>query len=205
MSTPASYFEGMYEGSSDPWHLAERWYERRKYDMTVAALPRERYRRAFEPACSVGELTRRLAGRCDELLACDRVGSAVDTAAGRVAGLPHVSVRRLVLPEEWPPGTFDLIVLSELLYYFDARGVDDLLERSVRSLEPGGDLVTVHWNHPVEEHLFTGTEIAEAVARVPGLNLSVHHQEEDFTLQVLSRPGVDGRAAPSPARAEGLA
>lgn len=59
--TPGSYFEDMYRRADDPWHLSERWYEQRKYDLTVAALPLPRYRRAFEPACSVGELTLRLA------------------------------------------------------------------------------------------------------------------------------------------------
>lgn len=52
--TPAAYFEDMYRDAADPWHLAERWYERRKYDLTLAGLPLPRYRRAFEPACSVG-------------------------------------------------------------------------------------------------------------------------------------------------------
>ena len=65
LSTPASYFETMYQHSPDPWHLADRWYEHRKYDLTLAALPQPRYHRAFEPACSVGELTSRLAERCD--------------------------------------------------------------------------------------------------------------------------------------------
>ncbi|WP_299531560.1 SAM-dependent methyltransferase [uncultured Streptomyces sp.] len=205
MSTPASYFDDMYRGSRDPWHLAERWYERRKYGLTVASLPRERYRRAFEPACSVGELTSMLAPRCDALLACDRVDSAVETASARVRDQPHVRVRKLVLPDEWPDGSFDLVVLSELLYYFGTEQLYRLLERAVAALEPGGTLVTVHWNHPVPEHLRTGDELAGVLGRLPGLALAVDHREEDFALQVFVRLGADGAPAPSPARAEGLA
>lgn len=204
MSTAASYFDDMYRGSKDPWSLASRWYEQRKYDLTVAALPRPRYRSAFEPACSVGELTARLAERCDALLACDRVGSAVDSAARRTAGLPHVTVRQLTLPGEWPTGTFDLIVLSELLYYFDTQDLARLLDRTVQTLEPDGTLVTVHWNHPVDEHLRTGDELAVILAGVPELALLADHREDDFVLQVFSRTRPDGSRPASPAAREGL-
>lgn len=204
MSTPSSYFDAMYQHSSDPWNLAERWYERRKYDLTLAALPRPRYRRAFEPACSVGELTLRLAERCDSVLACDRIASAVATAARRTAAHPHVTVERRALPAEWPDGTFDLIVLSELLYYFDTADVHALLDRAVGALESDGTLVAVHWNHPVKEHLATGTDLARVLARLPGLALLVDHREEDFVLQTYGRLGPDGSRPPSVAAREGL-
>ncbi|KPC81578.1 SAM-dependent methyltransferase, partial [Streptomyces sp. NRRL F-6602] len=66
----------MYADAPDPWRLADRWYEHRKYTLTLASLPRRRYRRAFEPGCSVGVLTRMLAGRCEEVVAADRVATA---------------------------------------------------------------------------------------------------------------------------------
>jgi SAM-dependent methyltransferase len=202
--TPDAYFEDMYAGTEDPWHLAERWYERRKYDLTVAALPQPRYRRAFEPACSVGELTRRLAGRCDSLLAADRVESAVLTARRRTADLPGVTVRRLTVPREWPGGAFDLVVLSELLYYLADDTMDELLERVRASLEPGGTLVTVHWNHPVPDHLRTGTDIAARLAALPWLHLLADHREDDFVLQVHTRALPGAGRAPTPAEREGL-
>ncbi|MFE7120568.1 SAM-dependent methyltransferase [Streptomyces sp. NPDC057654] len=203
-STPASYFEELYRDAADPWHLAERWYEHRKYDLTVASLPQHRYRRAFEPACSVGELTARLAERCDALLACDRVQSAVESASRRTRDLPHVEVRRLAVPEEWPEGSFDLIVLSELLYYFDTETLDRVLTRTVDALEPGGTVVAVHWNHRVSEHVRTGGELASLLASVPSLAVTGEHFEEDFVLQTLGPRLPDGSAPPSPAAREGL-
>ncbi|MFD3969973.1 SAM-dependent methyltransferase [Streptomyces cyaneofuscatus] len=202
--TPATYFDALYGSAEDPWSLTERWYERRKYDLTVAALPLPRYRRAFEPGCSVGELTRRLADRCDTVLACDRVESAVGTARRRTAELSNVSVHRMLLPEEWPEGSFDLIVLSELLYYLDAMTLDTVLERTVSSLEPEGTLVTVHWNHAVEEHLTTGAGIARRVAEQPGLVLLADHREEDFVLQVHRRATANGERPAGVAAREGL-
>lgn len=203
-ATPAAYFEDMYRGAPDPWHLTDRWYERRKYDLTMASLPLPRYRRAFEPACSVGELTVRLAERCDRVVACDRVGAAVATAGERTSAFPHVDVCRMAVPDEWPPGRFDLVVLSELLYYFDASALRRVLDLALGALEPGGTLVTAHWNHPVPEHRGTGATLAPTVASLPGLTLTADHREADFVLQVYERTGPDGAAAPSPAAREGL-
>ncbi|MFJ1803592.1 class I SAM-dependent methyltransferase [Streptomyces sp. NPDC088180] len=194
----------MYRDAPDPWRLAERWYERRKYDLTVASLPLPRYRRAFEPACSVGELTVRLAERCDRVVACDRVESAVATARRRTSALPHVDVRHLTVPGQWPPGHFDLVVLSELLYYFDTLSLQSVLGLAVDALEPGGTLVTVHWNHPVPDHRGTGSTLARTVGSVPGLTLTADHREDDFVLQVYERDSPDGTPALSPAAREGL-
>ncbi len=48
MTTPvtlgAGYFNGMYEAAADPWGFQDRWYERRKYAISLALLPAERYR-----------------------------------------------------------------------------------------------------------------------------------------------------------------
>jgi len=98
MSTPLPYFERMYAANPDPWSFATRWYDQRKHDLTAAVLPRERYRSAFEPGCSTGGLTERLAPRCERLLAVDAVGSAVATAAARLAAQPQVTVERAQMP-----------------------------------------------------------------------------------------------------------
>ncbi|MFI0263088.1 class I SAM-dependent methyltransferase [Streptomyces sp. NPDC017056] len=203
-ATPPSYFDTMYAGSADPWDLAVRWYEQRKYALTVAALPRRRYRRAFEPGCSVGVLTRLLAERCDEVLATDRVPAAVEAAARRNRDLPHVEVRPMAVPDEWPAGTFDLIVLSELLYYFDDATLREVLKRTVDSLEPGATLVTVHWDHPVDDHLRTGTQLAPLLTGVDELVPLGQLNDVDFVLQTFTRRLPDGSAAPAPAAAEGL-
>ncbi len=204
MNTPVSYFEGQYARGDDPWHLADRWYDRRKYELTVAALPRPRYRRAFEPGCSIGVLSELLAPRCDALLCADRARAAVGTAARRLDGLPQVTLQHMAVPEEWPVGSFDLVVLSELLYYFDSAARARVLGQSVDSLSDGGHLITVHWNHPVDEHTRTGREIAGEVDALVELRPLARYDDPDFTLTVHER-GTSPGAALSPARAEGLA
>jgi len=142
---PIGYFERVYRDNPDPWGFASRWYEARKYALTVAALPRQRYVRAFEPGCSIGVLTEQLAARCDALIAGELVPAVADHARARLAGQPHVEVRALAIPEDWPDGRFDLIVLSEVAYYLTLDGLHALLARIDACLDPGGHVIAVHW------------------------------------------------------------
>ncbi|MFC1433792.1 SAM-dependent methyltransferase [Streptacidiphilus sp. N1-3] len=206
-ATPESYFARMYQDAEDPWSLGSRWYEQRKYALTTAALPSVRYRSGFEPACSVGALSLLLARRCDRLLSCDRSTRAVGTARDRLEGHPHVRVEQRLLPEQWPAESFDLIVLSEFLYYLDPAKLRGLLDRAVASLEPGGTLVAVHWRHPVPDHCQSGDAVHEAVRATPGLVPIASHSEPDFLLDVLvcpEDPGEDDPVRLSVAAAEGL-
>ncbi|HEV2638031.1 MAG TPA: SAM-dependent methyltransferase [Actinocrinis sp.] len=208
MNVPATYFQTMYQHSEDPWSLATRWYDQRKYDLTVAALPKARYRNAFEPGCSVGELSVRLAARCDRLLSCDREARAVTAAASRLSGADHVRVEQRIIPEQWPHEAFDLIVLSEILYYFDAPTVNRILDSALATLAPGGTLAAVHWRHPVADHAQTGDEVHHALRVIPQLIPVCQHTETDFMLEVFVLTNPDQPANPrqgSVAAAEGLA
>jgi SAM-dependent methyltransferase len=190
MTVDAGYFRDRYAASPDPYGLAERWYEARKYAVSVALLPRERYGAAFEPGCSIGVLTAMLAPRCDRLLACDVVPDAVASARARTAGLPGVQVERRAVPGEWPPGSFDLIVFSELLYYFGDADLDQVLRLGIGALRPGGHLLAVHWRHPAP-HPRTGDDVHRQLAADAGLARLAHYRDPDFTAEVYTRAGGD--------------
>jgi cyclopropane fatty-acyl-phospholipid synthase-like methyltransferase len=203
MTLGPEYFEGVYAGADDPWSLATRWYERRKYALTIAALPHQRYSRGLEVGCSIGVLTSLLAERCDELLAVDVAASAVRSASKRTAELPHVRVEQREVPAAWPEGHFDLIVLSEVLYYLGADDAHELVTQASAAIEAHGTLVAVHWRHPVADYPRSGDEVHEALAeRAVELRLvrTVRHEELDFLLDVYARA-----PAPSVAQREGLA
>lgn len=199
-----AYFTGMYERSSDPWHLAERWYEQRKYALTVASLPARRYKRAFEPGCSVGVLSALLAERCDLLISWDRQPEAVAAADARLRGSESAHVTRGVVPEEWPDGTFDLVVLSELLYYLDERQRAQVLDRATGSLLRHGHLVAAHWRHHVPEHAADAAEVHGELRARPELALIAAHQEDDFFLDVFTLTADDDEPYLSVAAMEGL-
>lgn len=201
-ATPAEYFDDMYAAAEDPWGFETRWYEQRKHDLTVACLPRRRYRSAFEPGCSTGMLTRRLAPRCDRLLAVDIAAAPVRSARRRLADQPHVRVEQMHIPDQWPAGAgFDLIVLSELGYYFDDADFELLTTRVVEALEPGGTLVAVHWRPPVPEHVRGGDDVHRLLGDRDGLARTARHEEQDFLLDVFLREPPTARSV---AQVEGL-
>jgi SAM-dependent methyltransferase len=176
----AGYFDAMYQAADDPWGFESRWYEQRKYAISEAMLPARRYRHGFEAGCSIGVLTRKLAQRCERLLSCDLSPAAVVTARRRVADLPGVRVEQRSIPAQWPHGSFDLIVFSELLYYFSDRDLARVLDLAVASLRPGGTLLAVHWRHPVAEYPQSGDAVHQALAGQPGLAQLAGHTEPDF-------------------------
>lgn len=202
MTLDPGYFRDRYAASADPWGLAERWYEARKYGVTTALLPRQRYGTAFEPGCSIGVLTAQLAPRCDALLACDAVPAAVTSARARTAGLPGVRVEQRTIPGQWPRGSFDLIVWSELLYYFDDADLGQVLGLGIGSLRPGGQILAVHWRHPAPYHPRTGDEVHDDLAAHPALARLARYRDPDFTAEVYARADGDLRSV---AQAGGIA
>lgn len=197
----AGYFDDMYQAASDPWGFKDRWYEQRKYAISLAQLPSARYRSAFEPGCSIGVFTHLLARRCDALLSCDFAEAAVHAAAERTRDLPHVRVEQRDIPRQWPAGRFDLIVLSEILYYFGDHDLEQALKYAVAALEPEGTLLAVHWRHPVTDYPRSGDDVHRVLAEQPGLARLVRHTEPDFLAEVYIR--TEGTPA-SVAQATGL-
>lgn len=187
MTVDQAYFEDMYAGSDDPWSFETRWYEQRKRTMTLAALSRPSYRSAYEPGCAIGVLSELLAPRCDALLCTDAVPAAVAHASARLAVYSHVRVAEQRVPDDWPAGPFDLIVLSEILYYFPEETLARILDLVIGSLEPGGELVTVHWRPRVPEHLLCGDDVAAALESTPGLALTGRYQDLDLILATYQR------------------
>ena len=201
MSLEQGYFDQMYAASRDPWGMTTRWYEARKYALSLALLPEWHYQEAFEPGCSVGVLTAMLAARCGQVLAWDASAGAVRSAAARTAGLPNVCVRQGTIAGDWPPGQFDLVVFSEVLYYFAGRELDEVLDAGVASLRPGGTILAVHWRHPVADYPRSGDDVHRVLAARRDLALRVGHTEADFHAGVYQRAG---QPLVSVAEAEGL-
>ena len=195
MTLGPEYFEKLYAASDDPWGFTSRWYEERKYALSLAMLPRRRYAEAFEPGCSIGALTALLVPRCDRLLSWDISPEAVRQARKRP---PGAQVERAMIPDDWPPGSFDLIVFSEVLYYLGPEDLSRVLRLASGSLTPDGTLLAVHWRHPVADYPLTGDEVHAALAGT-GLSRLVEHREADFIAEVY----VNG-APVSVAAAEGL-
>jgi SAM-dependent methyltransferase len=144
-SLRAAYFEALYRRDPDPWKFETSEYEKGKYAATIAALGSERSECALEVGCANGLLTRALAAHCEALVAIDVSPTALRRAEARCADLSNVTFRLAGLPDDPIPGAFDLIVLSEVAYYWDARDAERAAATFRRLGRPGGRMLLVHW------------------------------------------------------------
>jgi len=180
-----AYFGSLYGSNDDPYGVRARWYEQRKRALLMAALPAPRYARAYEPGCGVAELTVGLAGRCDAVLAADFSPDAVRIARDRTAGLGNVVVEQHRLPDHWPREAcaFDLIVLSEVLYFVAPAAMPALLQACRASLRPGGTVVACDWKPDFDERAQSTADVHAALDSL-GLARIATHDEADFSLKV---------------------
>jgi len=153
-------FDRIYAADADPWKFTTSRYEREKYAATLAALGDRRFAAALEIGCSIGVFTRLLARRCETLLAVDVAEAALADARRRCAGLPGVRIERRQVPGEWPDGAFDLIVLSEVLYFLGTADIVRTARLVAASLRPGGRALLVNWTGPTDTPC-TGDAAAE--------------------------------------------
>ena len=144
-SIEPEYFEALYREKGDPWSFESSPYEAAKYDRTLAVLPSERLGSILEVGCANGVLTARLGPRCDALLAVDVSETALDAARRRCADQPHIRIEKRRLPQEQPDGRFDLVLLSEVAYYWDSEDLARMATRLMRVTKSGGHILLVHW------------------------------------------------------------
>jgi hypothetical protein len=183
---PSEQFEARYRIDPDPWNFATSDYEQRRFDITVACLPPGRFRRAFEPACAGGELTVRLSARCDELVACDASPTVTQHATRRVTegadAACLIEVATAAVPAWWPTGTFDLVVLSEIGYYFDPTRLQDVIRQTDESLRCGGTLLAVHWLGTSDDHLLSGDDVHRIIHDTTSLRHEGRLRDPGFRL-----------------------
>ena len=185
-------FERLYADDPDPWQFETSDYEQAKYADTLAQLDGRRFDSGLELGCSIGVMTRALSGRCERLLAVDLAEAALTRARERCADLVQVSFRRAVLPGEWDWAgqSFDLILVSELLYFLSPDDIADLARRCIAQARLGGVVLLVNWTGPTDTPC-TGDEAAGlfAVACIgAGFRRSAPLVRKGYRLDRLHRP-----------------
>jgi SAM-dependent methyltransferase len=171
-TTTAEFFEAKYQVAVDPWDFATSSYELQRYSTIVHSLNSRRFERAFEAGCSIGVLTNQLAAVCGELFALDISSTAVAEARKRCSH--HSNIHFLVgsLLTDVPEGSFDLIVLSEIGYYFNQLALKSIGELLAERLLPGGMLVAAHWLGHSQDHVLEGDEVHAVIGALPQLRLT---------------------------------
>lgn len=175
-SHDAAHFDRLYTSCDDPWNFRASPYERGKYAETVAAFPPGRFIRALEVGCSIGELTRLLAPICDDVVGVDISEAPLITARAHSNDLAHVQFLRMAAPREWPDGWFDLIVLSEVLYFLSPEDIRSVAARVEASLLPAGVVILVNFLGATNGDPSTGNVAAEIFSAAISRHLALDMQ-----------------------------
>lgn len=209
-----SYFNELYNDNADPWQYQTRWYEERKRNTCLALLPQPHYERAIELGCGNGVLSELLAHRCQDLISIDGNHQAVKLAKERLAALPHARVIQGIVPDKLfslkelleqrkplsentsinqPP--FDLIVISEILYYLSSSDIDVVINWALHNLALNGTLLCCHWRYAIDGFAMTGESVHQRLHQVFTNNnenqYAFNHQSQmidsDFLLDIWQR------------------
>ena len=163
-----------------PWNYGSP-YEQEKYARQLMLMPARPIARALELACAEGRFTEKLAPRVERLIAADISSTALQRARERCCAQQNIEFRQLDLAIDALPEAVDLIVCSEVLYYFAVEAdLERIAQRLTAALRPGGHILTAHafvliddlsqtgfdWEHP-----WGAKTITRVFSAVPGLAL----------------------------------
>jgi SAM-dependent methyltransferase len=199
-------FDALYAADPDPFQVRSSFYEQRKIGLILNCLTKPTYAAAWDPACGVGELAARVADRADRVLASDASAQAVHLARRRCSSTKNVSVRQLPLPQRPPKSDgdpFDLILVSEFVYYLPEKARRSTLDVLHEVSAEGGELVAVHWRGHPQDAYVSGEQVHKEVVtglEPRGWRHVVQHDDRDFIIDVLERPGhpaISGRRQPA--------
>lgn len=159
-------FEARYSQNDDPWDFATSAYELGRYQTTLSALLRTHYGTVYEPGCSVGVLTSALARMAAKVIAVDFAPSAVLQARARCEALPNVEVHCASVATYVPEPPLDLVVFSELGYYFDPHELARIARVLSQKLKSRGEFLAVHWLGHSPDHVTHGDQVHETLRRI---------------------------------------
>jgi predicted O-methyltransferase YrrM len=183
----AAEFEARYRAQGDPWDYRTSAYEQCKYRETLAVCGAGPFASTLELGGSIGVFSAMLAPRCRRLTTIDFAPTAVAAARRRLRAYPQASVRLGAIPAALPPGPYDLVIASEILYYLDDAALAGTLAALERELARGGRLVAVHWIPPGPERPRDAYAAHAALVAAPWLSRVESRGTPEYLLEVFNR------------------
>ncbi len=141
MGVGQEHLHALYADTSDPWGFEHSDYEQKKFAATRKALSRPRYACVFELGCGNGQLARHLEQMSGRYVGMDAVGIAVEAARRAV---PTASFIQNFYPCPLPDEDFDLLIVSEILYFLD-EGSLRRLASEITTRWPEAEVLCVSW------------------------------------------------------------
>ena len=186
-----AYFETLYARDADPWRYETGDYEIDKRRETLTFL-KPRYARACEVGCSIGVLTQDLAPRCDRLIGLDVSPTAIGRARERLRGLSNVIVEVRHLPYDDLDPDLDLLVLSEMLYFLDAREIQELAGQANCRVKPEGNILIVSFDGETQTRLNGKQSTALFIEAATAFERVRSEQHAHYHVQLLRKRPDDG-------------
>ena len=185
------YFIDVYSRNDDPWDYESSDYEKKKYQATIDALSKETYANAFEIGCSIGVLSQMLAAKCKRLLSVDVSDLPIQKARERLKNYPQVTIQKMSVPSEFPRDSFDLIVLSEVGYYWSLQDLYRTQQLITEHLQPNAQLLLVHWTPFVPDYPLTGDQVHNSFINLAKDSNTLRHivgkTEEKYRLDLFEK------------------
>ena len=185
-SWDGSVFDRLYAESADPWNFIGSDYEKAKYAATLAVLGTRHFANVLEVGCSIGVLTEQLASRADHVLAVDVAQAALERAAVHCLARPQVEFRLASVPRDFPAGSFDLMLFSEVLYFLDGADIAQTARLAQERLIAGGLVVLVNWTGETNTPTNGNDAAALFQCAAPKLQRVERHVDETYRLDLLS-------------------
>lgn len=195
-------YERRFADSHDPYGYERHAYERARYQRAAAMLDAfrggRRFRRALEVGCHEGAFSELLLDRCESIVASDQSGVMLGRTEERFRERHHVEILQWNLCVDAVPGTFDLVVLMDVLECIHRPGaLRAARNKMVDSLPAGGCLLVT--NSTVNEGLEKawwarfflrgGRRINDFVARHPQLRMLQDFNESEHVLTIFEKEG----------------
>lgn len=158
-------FERKFAADPDPWKTWSSSFEQMKRRNLRHMVGTGRHGRVLEVAAGNGSNTSMLASRALRLTATEGTASGAELTARAVSGVPRTTVLQLDLAMPFPGPRYDLIVISEVLYYLDARTLSVLANNVANTLQPGGALVLAHHTAFFDDAQRSGADIHDLFLR----------------------------------------
>ena len=93
-------------------------------------------------------------------------------------------MQHAVIPQQLPQQQYDLIVVSEMLYYLNQHELDQTITWLNQALRPNGCIVACHWLTPIDGFTLNGQTVHQQLKQALNYSHSLVLQDQDFQLDV---------------------
>jgi len=152
-------FEKRFQYDPDPWQTFSSVYEQKKRQYLGHAIGNRAYGRCLEVAAGNGSNSCLIAGKTLRLVATEGTPTGVRLMESLTGSLGNVSIQQQDLAKPMPHRRYDLIVVSEVLYYLTAPALRNFARGIDRTLVPTGRLILAHHQESFPDAVHSGHAI----------------------------------------------